>query len=112
MNKIFKTNFLADSIDSDHIYVKCSIPHNKCPDKFHLYNSNGDWNSNRVFVCGSKCICNVNKNIKIKISNRTRRCSIVFPDKNKNNYIYSGKVFKDKIKMKNNLENYKAQKFN
>ncbi len=112
MNKIFKTNFLADSVDSDHIYVKCSIPSNKCPNKFHLYNSKGDWNSNRVFVCKSKCICNKNKNIKIRVSNRTRRVSIVFPDReNQNNYLYSGSVFKNKIKMRLEKENLNTQYF-
>lgn len=106
MNKIFKSNFLADSIDSDYIYVKCSIPSNKCPNKFHLYNSQGDWNSNRVFVCESKCNCNKNKKIKIRVSNRTRRISIIFPNiENQNNYSYSGSVFKNKIKTR--LENQK-----
>jgi len=112
MNKIFKTNFLADSVDSDYIYVKCSIPSNKCPNKFHLYTSQGDWNSNRVVVCKSKCICNKNTDIKIRVSNRTRRVSIVFPEReNQNNYLYSGSVFKNKIKMRLEKENLNTQYF-
>lgn len=112
MNKIFKTNFLADCVDSDYIYVKCSIPTNKCSQKFHLYPSQGDWNSNRVFVCQSKCICNKNKNIKIRISNRTRRSSILFPDpENKKNYLYSGIVFKNKIKIRLQKDSLDTQYF-
>lgn len=94
MNKVFRRSYLADSIDSKNIYVKCSIPSYKCKSKFHLYNSNGDWNSNRVLYCQNKCKCNLNRIIKIRINNKTKRISIIL---NKGDYTYSYIEFKRRL---------------
>ena len=96
MNKINKKKFIADAIDCDSIWVKCSIPYSKCPFRFHQYNSNGEWNGNRKILIKSKCMCNYDEDIEINITNETKRTSLI-DDKFKV-LVYCKSVFKDKLK--------------
>tara|TARA_A100001015_G_C14944634_1_gene694090 strand:+ start:205 stop:618 length:414 start_codon:yes stop_codon:yes gene_type:complete len=96
MNKLIQTKFLADAVDCDTIWVKCSIPYCICPFRFHQYDSNGEWNGNRKVLEKSKCMCNYEDDIEIRITNDTKRTTLV-DDKHKV-LVYSKSVFKDKLK--------------
>ena len=82
MNKLIQTKFLANAVDCDTIWVKCSIPYCICPFRFHQYDSNGEWNGNRIILEKSKCMVNYEDDIKIRITNDTKRTTLV-DDKNK-----------------------------
>lgn len=96
MNKIKKTKFIADAVDCDTIWVKCSIPYDICPFRFHQYNSNGEWNGNRKIKTLSKCMCNYENKITIDITNETKRTSLI-DDKYKV-LVYCKNIFHDKLK--------------
>ena len=66
------------------------------PFRFHQYDSNGEWNGNRKVLEKSKCMCNYEDDIEIRITNDTKRTTLV-DDKHKV-LVYSKSIFKDKLK--------------
>lgn len=103
MNKLIKTKFIANAIDCDTIWVKCSIPYCICPFRFHQYDSNGEWNGNRKVLENSKCMVNYEDDIEIRITNETKRTTLI-DDKHKV-LVYSKNIFKDKLKKLRKLKN-------
>jgi len=110
MNKLNKKVFFADCIDTDTISVKCSLPSYRCPYKFHHYNSNGEWNGNRVVYTNSNCDYNEGKQICIKITEHTKRNTLTLKYIDEEiKYEYNLTEFQKKLtkfrkKMKNKLK--------
>tara|TARA_Y100000401_G_scaffold116725_1_gene123204 strand:+ start:4367 stop:4705 length:339 start_codon:yes stop_codon:yes gene_type:complete len=111
MNKLKRTKFTANAVDCDTIWVKCSIPFNICPFRFHQYDSKGVWNGNRKVITNSKCMCNYDDRIEINITNNTKRTSLI-DDKFKV-LVYSKTIFKKKLKKLKDINKYleKTEKF-
>ena len=102
MSKLTKKKFLAFAVDTDTIWVKCSIPVGLCPHKIHEYESNGVWNGNHKKFVKSKCFCNYDEEIELNVTRLTIRSSIIGEEFNE--YVLSRKVFQDKLKKYRKLQ--------
>tara|TARA_R100000951_G_scaffold83603_1_gene71361 strand:- start:2 stop:340 length:339 start_codon:yes stop_codon:yes gene_type:complete len=102
MNKLIRTKFTADAVDTDTIWVKCPIPYIICPFRFHQYESKGEWNANHKVITLSKCMCNYEDEIEINITNNTKRTTLI-DDKFKV-LVYCKSVFKEKLKKYRELQ--------
>ena len=92
---IYMKRIIADAVDTDFIYCKCSLPNIICPIKFHKYKSDGIWNPNRNLLTKSKCYLDYEDDIMIQIQKITLRESLI---SDKKPITFSKKLFRKKLK--------------